>query len=116
MLFRSSLVILLGMYTTVTERTRQIGVLKSLGASRSWIAGEIQKEALTITLLGVLAGFIVSVAGKYAITRFTQLNVQLEAAWLLYALGLGLLSGLIGALYPALRAANQDAVKALAYE
>jgi len=112
----SSLVILLGMYTTVTERTRQIGVLKSLGASRGWIAGEIEKEALTITLLGVVLGFIVSLAGKYAITRMTQLNVELEASWLFYALGLGLLSGLIGAIYPALRAANQDPVKALAYE
>ncbi|PYP89273.1 MAG: hypothetical protein DMF61_03395 [Blastocatellia bacterium AA13] len=112
----SSLVILLGMYTTVTERTRQIGVLKSLGASRGWIAGEIEKEALTITLLGVVVGFIVSLAGKYAITRMTQLNVELEASWLFYALGLGLLSGLIGAIYPALRAANQDPVKALAYE
>ena len=112
----SSLVILLGMYTTVTERTRQIGVLKSLGASRRWIAGEIQKEALTITLLGVLVGFILSAGGRYAITRLTQLNVELEITWFVYALGLGLLSGMIGALYPALRAANQDAVKALAYE
>src|SRR5262249_19542770 len=42
----SSLVILLAMYTTVTERTRQIGILKSLGASKAWIAGEIEKEAL----------------------------------------------------------------------
>ena len=52
----SSLVILLTMYTTVAERTRQIGVLKSLGASKALIAGDIEKEALLISALGVLSG------------------------------------------------------------
>ncbi|HET9529448.1 MAG TPA: ABC transporter permease, partial [Blastocatellia bacterium] len=106
----SSLVILLAMYTTVVERTRQIGVLKSLGASRAWIAGEIEKEALLISLLGVLSGFGLSVAGKYVIQRLTSMNVELEAVWLFYALVLGIVSGALGALYPALRAANQDPV------
>jgi putative ABC transport system permease protein len=112
----SSLVILLTMYTTVTERTRQIGVLKSLGASKAWIAGEIEKEALVISLIGVVTGFVLSVAGKYLIQRLTTISVELEAPWLFYALVLGMLSGALGALYPALRAANQDPVKALSYE
>jgi putative ABC transport system permease protein len=112
----SSLVILLAMYTTVTERTRQIGVLKSLGASKSWIASQIEKEALLISLLGVVAGFLLSIAGKYIVQRLTPIRVELEISWLLYALALGLLSGGLGALYPALRAANQDPVKALSYE
>jgi putative ABC transport system permease protein len=112
----SSLVILLTMYTTVTERTRQIGVLKSLGASKGWIAGEIEKEALVISLIGVVAGFILSVSGRYLVQRFTSVNIELEAVWFLYALIFGVLSGLLGALYPALRAANQDPVKALSYE
>jgi len=112
----SSLVILLTMYTTVAERTRQIGVLKSLGASKFWIAGEIEKEALLISVLGVLAGSVLAIAGKFAITRLTPISVELEPLWLFYALGLGLLAGAVGALYPALRAANQDPVRALAYE
>jgi putative ABC transport system permease protein len=112
----SSLVILLTMYTTVAERTRQIGVLKSLGASKLWIAGEIEKEALLISALGVLAGSLLAVAGKFAITRLTPISVELEPLWLFYALGLGLLAGAFGALYPAVRAANQDPVTALAYE
>jgi putative ABC transport system permease protein len=112
----SSLVILLTMYTTVAERTRQIGVLKSLGASKAWIAGQIEKEALLISAMGVLAGSLLAVAGKFAITRLTPISVELEPLWLLYALGLGLLAGALGALYPALRAANQDPVTALAYE
>ena len=112
----SSLVILLTMYTTVAERTRQIGVLKSLGASKFWIAGEIEKEALLISALGVVAGSALAIAGKFAITRLTPISVELEPLWLFYALGLGLLAGALGALYPALRAANQDPVTALAYE
>jgi ABC-type transport system, involved in lipoprotein release, permease component len=112
----SSLVILLTMYTTVAERTRQIGVLKSLGASKTFIAGEIEKEALLISALGVLVGFGLSALGKLLITRLTTMNVELEPMWLLYALVFGMLAGLLGALYPALRAANQDPVKALAYE
>src|SRR5215469_6461448 len=112
----SSLVILLAMYTTVIERTRQIGVLKSLGASRSWIAGEVEKEALLITLFGLLFGLAVSVTGKYAIEYLTPLKIELEMRWFLYALGMGAMSGTIGALYPAIRAANQDPIKALSYE
>jgi putative ABC transport system permease protein len=112
----SSLVILLAMYTTVTERTRQIGVLKSLGASKGWIAGEIEKEAFFISLIGVVAGFVLSVSGKYVVTRLSSVNIELEPLWFLYALLFGILSGLLGALYPALRAANQDPVKALSYE
>lgn len=112
----SSLVILLTMYTTVTERTRQIGVLKSLGASKMWIAGEIEKEALLISSLGVIVGFALSVIGKWIIMRATTMTVELEPAWLLYALALGMIAGVLGALYPALRAANQDPVEALSYE
>ncbi|HXU37739.1 MAG TPA: ABC transporter permease [Blastocatellia bacterium] len=112
----SSLVILLTMYTTVAERTRQIGVLKSLGASKTWIAGQIEQEALLISGLGVLLGSLLAVAGKYAITRLTPVSVELEPMWLFYALALGLLAGALGSLYPALRAANQDPVTALAYE
>jgi len=112
----SSLVILLAMYTTVIERTRQIGVLKSLGASRSWIAGEVQKEALVITVIGLLSGLAISVVGKYTIEYLTPLKIEFETVWFVYAIGIGALSGALGALYPALRAANQDPIKALSYE
>jgi ABC-type lipoprotein release transport system permease subunit len=48
--------------------------------------------------------------------RLTPISVELEPMWLFYALALGLLAGALGSLYPALRAANQDPVTALAYE
>jgi putative ABC transport system permease protein len=112
----SFLIILLAMYTTMTERTKLIGILKSLGASKLWIASEFEKEAFLISLLGVLSGFVVSFGGKYLIEIATPLKVELDGIWFFYALIFGILSGLLGALYPALRAANQDPVKALSYE
>lgn len=112
----SILVIMLAMYTTITERTREIGVLKSLGASKSFIIFEIEKEALLISVLGTLLGYLVAITGRWLIIKNTSLIIDLELKWLLYAALVGILSGLIGALYPALKVANQDPVKALSYE
>lgn len=112
----STLVIMLAMYTTITERTREIGILKSLGASNRFIITEIEKEALLISALGILLGFCASVIIKVLIMRYTSLLIELETRWLLYAAISGLISGLLGALYPALRAAKQDPIKALSYD
>jgi len=112
----SAILVLLTMYSTVKERTRQIGILKSMGASRRWIAAEVEKEALALSALGVIAGFILSLLGKYLIQGLLPTAVQLEPKWFAYSLALGLLSGAMGALYPAMRAAAQDPVIALAYE
>jgi putative ABC transport system permease protein len=112
----SLLVILLAMYTTVTERTRQIGILKSLGMSKASIAWAIEQEALLVSILGVATGVLLTLAARFAIMRATSLSIEVEPRWILVALGVGLLGGTIGALYPALRAARQDAVEALSYE
>jgi putative ABC transport system permease protein len=112
----SMLVILLAMYTTVTERTRQIGVLKSLGMSKSAIAWVIEQEAILVSVLGVATGLVFAFTARFAVMRATSLNVEIEPRWMLVALGVGLVGGTIGALYPALRAARQDAVEALGYE
>jgi putative ABC transport system permease protein len=112
----SMLVILLAMYTTVTERTRQIGILKSLGMSKSAIAWVIEQEAIVVSVLGVTVGVLLTLAARFAIMRVTSLTIEIEPRWVLVALTVGLLGGSIGALYPALRAARQDAVDALSYE
>ena len=112
----SMLVILLAMYTTVTERTRQIGVLKSLGMSNAAIAWVIEQEALVVSVLGVLLGLLLTFAARFVVMRTTSLTVDIEPQWLLVSLGIGLLGGTLGALYPALRAARQDPVEALSYE
>ena len=112
----SMLVILLGMYTTVTERTRQIGILKALGMSKGKIAWVIEQEALLVSLLGVLVGLGLTMAARFAVTRMTTLVIEIEPQWIGVAFLVGIVGGTIGALYPALRAARQDAVDALSYE
>jgi putative ABC transport system permease protein len=112
----SMLVILLAMYTTVTERTRQIGILKSLGMSKGTIAWVIEKEAIIVSLLGVTTGILLTLLLRFAVMRTTSLVVEIEPQWILVAFGVGLVGGTLGALYPALRAARQDPVEALGYE
>jgi putative ABC transport system permease protein len=112
----SLLVILLAMYTTVTERTRQIGILKSLGMSKGAIAWVIEQEAIIVSLLGVSVGVVLTLLARVAVTRMTNLTVEIEPKWIGVALAVGLIGGSLGALYPALRAARQDAVDALSYE
>ncbi len=112
----SMLVILLAMYTTVTERTRQIGILKALGMSKPAIAWVIEQEAIVVSFLGVAVGVLLTLAARFAVMRVTSLTIEIEPRWVLIALGVGLVGGTIGALYPALRAARQDAVDALSYE
>lgn len=112
----SLLVILLTMYTTVSERTRQIGILKSLGASKLWIAWTFEKEALLISLLGVLGGLAFAIVARFFLVKGLGWKIELEPNAILFAALAGLVSGLLGALYPALRAASQDPVDALSYE
>jgi len=112
----SMLVILLAMYTTVTERTRQIGILKSLGMSKSAIAWVIEQEAIIVSLLGVSVGVLLTLIARVAVMRVTSLTVEVEPRWIGVALAVGVVGGSLGALYPALRAARQDAVDALSYE
>ncbi len=112
----SALVILLTMYTTVTERTRQIGIMKSLGMSNTKIGWTIAQEALLISFFGIVGGIILTVLVRFGLTRITTLEV--EISWLVLAITtvVGLIGGVLGALYPAMKAARLDAVEALSYE
>lgn len=112
----SALVILLTMYTTVTERTRQIGIMKSLGMSNAAIAWTVAQEALLISFCGVVGGILLTIILRFLLTKVTTLEVELSPLVWAIVLVIGLLGGAIGALYPALRAARMDAVEALSYE
>src|SRR5262249_3492923 len=81
----SSLVILLAMYTTITERTREIGILKSLGASKTYIISVIEKEAVAISLIGVVAGLVVALIAAFVIQRVTTLRLEFHWTWILAA-------------------------------
>jgi putative ABC transport system permease protein len=112
----SALVVMLAMYTTITERTREIGILKAMGAPRSYIVGIIEKEAILISIIGLIAGFIVSLIAGYLIHQVYGLVFEYSWRWAFVAATIGLIGGILGALYPAWRASNLDPVNALAYE
>ena len=112
----SALIILLTMYTTVTERTRQIGVLKSLGMSNTNIAWTIVQEAVLISFGGIMFGLVATYFLSLALNKWSTLIVQIEPKVVISILVVGLISGVIGALYPGLRAARLDAVEALNYD
>jgi putative ABC transport system permease protein len=112
----SALVILLTMYTTVTERTRQIGIMKSLGLSNAGIAWIVTQEAILISFCGIVSGILLTIILKFLLVRVTNLQVEINLFVLIVTFVAGLIGGAIGALYPALRAARLDAVDALSYE
>lgn len=112
----SALVVMLAMYTTITERTREIGILKAMGASRAYIIGVIEKEAILISVLGLVVGFTVALIAGALIHRTYGLMFEYGWSWAIASAVIGLAGGALGALYPAIRAANLDAVSALSYE
>jgi putative ABC transport system permease protein len=84
--------------------------------SKTSIAWVIEQEAIIVSLLGVVVGVLMTMLARLAVMRTTNLTIEIEPRWVLIALAVGLLGGTLGALYPALRAARQDAVEALSYE
>ncbi len=111
------LVIFLSMYTTIIERTRDIGVLKSLGASKGFIVQVILSETTLLCLLGSVAGIGLSFAmRKIFLTAFPTLSILITPDWILRACVIAVVGGLLGAAYPAWMASRKDPVEALAYE
>jgi putative ABC transport system permease protein len=111
------LVIFLTMYTTVIERTRDIGVLKSLGAGRGFIVRALLTESAGLCLLGILAGVGLSYAVRAAfLAGFPTLSILITWPWVLRAAGIALLGAILGASYPTWMASRKDAVEALSYD
>jgi putative ABC transport system permease protein len=111
------LVIFLTMYTTVIERTRDIGVLKSLGASRPFIVRALLTESAGLCILGIVAGVGLSYAVRAAfLAGFPTLSILITPAWILRAAAIALFGAILGASYPAWMASRKDAVEALSYD
>jgi putative ABC transport system permease protein len=110
-------IILLSMYSTITERTREIGILKSLGASKTYIIRMVLLEAGVLVTAGIAAGYAMAQGAKAVVAAyFPTLTITPQANWYLWAAMLALGGGLIGTIYPAFRAATLDPVDALGYE
>jgi putative ABC transport system permease protein len=111
------LVILLTVYTMVIERTREIGILKGIGASRLQIFGLVLAEAGLICAGGILVGFLLTWGGRSLALHFQPLwTVEIPPIRFVYAAVLAAVGTLLGAVHPALRAARQDPVESLRYE
>ena len=111
------LVIFQSMYTAVMERTREIGILKSMGAGRLAIVSVVLRETMLLAILGTVLG----IAATYILrnilhARFPTLSFQLTVPWVINAIGIAMGGALLGALYPALKAARKDPIDALSYE
>jgi putative ABC transport system permease protein len=111
------LVIFLSMYTTIIERTREIGVLKSLGASKVYIVRVILSESTLLCVAGILLGIVFSYGSRALFLKlFPTLTILITVDWIFKAAFIAILGGLLGSSYPAWLASRRDPVEALAYE
>lgn len=111
------LVIFQSMYTAVLERTREIGVMKSMGASKLTIVSVVLRE----TIVMAIAGVIVGIAGTYGVraliaSMFPTQHFEITALWMVKGALIAFTGAIFGALYPAWMAASKDPIDALAYE
>jgi len=112
------LVVFLSMYTAVLERTREIGVLKALGASPGLILNIVLRETALLAVAGSILGIALAY-GTRALISSLMPGTLIQAVvydWWAIAAGIALVGALLGAVYPGLKAARQDAIEALAYE
>jgi putative ABC transport system permease protein len=112
------LVVFLAMYTAVLERTREIGILKALGATSSFILGMLIRETVMLAILGSSIGIALSYLAKWVILSMvpSSLPVVVVPEWWWRAGLISLAGAILGALYPGTKAARQDTIEALAYE
>jgi putative ABC transport system permease protein len=112
------LVVFLSMYTAVVERTREIGILKALGAKPFTIVDILVREAVVLALAGCVIGIVLAVVAQAVILQVAPASLPVTSApdWWPKAAAIALGGALLGAIYPGLKAARQDAIEALSYE
>ncbi len=112
------LVVFLSMYTAVLERTREIGVLKALGASPGYIMRILFRETFLLAVIGWMVGIGFTYGTRWLILTLipATLTQQIVYIWWPIAGAIAIAGALLGALYPGLKAARQDAIEALSYE
>jgi putative ABC transport system permease protein len=111
------LAVSLVLYMTVLERTREIGILKAMGASPGYIMGILLRETTILALLGAGAGIVMAYGTRELLRIFAPAFPQLIVPdWYPWGALIALGGSLAGAVYPGLKAARQDAIEALAYD
>lgn len=104
------------MLIAVTERTREIGIRKAIGARRADIMIQFLTEAVTLTGIGGLAGVVLGAAGGWGLTAALGWSYYLSPFWVAAGIILSAGTGIIAGTYPAIKAAKLDPIEALRYE
>lgn len=104
------------MLVSVAERTRELGILRAIGAQRRDVLQLLLVETLVVGCVGSLGGALAGVGGAVLATRLLELPFRFEPAWLVAAVAVGLAVAVAGGLYPAWRAARVDPIAALRWE
>ncbi|MFB6179162.1 MAG: ABC transporter permease [Halorientalis sp.] len=104
------------MLVSVRERTREIGIMKAVGATNRDVLQLFLVEATLLGLLGALVGTPLGVLGGFVVTQYAELPLTLAWGWFALAIGIGILVGIVAGLYPAWSAARVDPIEALRYE
>ncbi len=104
------------MMISVTERTREIGVRKALGATRGEILWQFLVEAATLTMIGGAIGMVMGGGLSYAVSHLTPIPARVPPLAVVVALGVSVITGVVFGIVPAQRAARMDPVEALRYE
>jgi putative ABC transport system permease protein len=112
------LVVFLSMYTAVLERTREIGILKALGATPAFVLGILLRETFLLALFGSALGIAFSYVTRWLIMTLvpSSLSQHIVPVWWPIAGGIALAGAMLGSAYPGWRAARQDPIEALSYE
>jgi putative ABC transport system permease protein len=111
------IVIFQAMYTAVMERTREIGILKAMGASKLYVVNVILRETALLAVCGIVVGVLFSLVARLGIhQKFPTIPLIVTGRWILYSAVIAIGGAVLGALYPAFKAARKDPIDALAYE
>jgi putative ABC transport system permease protein len=104
------------MLVTVTERTREIGLRKAIGATRGHILLQFLIESMTLCVLGGVLGILLGIGGSALLARLAGWQTYVSGASVLLAFGFSAAVGLLFGLWPASRAARLDPIEALRHE